>query len=617
MATSDPTPGQETPYPLDGSPYPLDGLPPFAVSYYGRQAAVLSLDPSEAGATGWEWLKDAFTSEFTANKPFRTILDVVRGRGCRTIVIEREYLDPDYRSEYSAFWSGRFVERPSRAERWHFFAAAFDADVLPYLPTGHGYLGYAVLRPAELGLVGRTVIAPPADLQTARLTSIVERPNLFGNPLEVVGVPFYQQDGEFLRCAHAAAWLCHYVAYTRGIVGRRLTAEIASMPSFAASKHRAQPSTGLTAEQLQAVFTRVGIPAFFLRISDLPPLPAEFPPLAGKRALGRASKAATRAYEIRKADERILRVVCKYLNSGFPITVLSENKNGAHAFTLVGWKPAPNRSATLIACDDQVGPYEVIDSPTDPSLGGHRGKWTALMIPLPARVSLTGEVAEARARLIVRTEPDLAETPTPSDFSDLAPLIRELHGSVSVRARLIEGRRYKAVAHRQGRDPEAVRVIRMATLPHWVWLVEFQDHAAREAGEADVVIAEIVFDSTSHDDAPSPLLFVTASSTIDLSEAEEEDEGEEDDEPDDSEPEANAEAGEPNTADRLDEIDEEFAENRFWYGATDGRRWQSLISDPRFNDAEYATEHPDSGRFPATSEPAPTEGGNSQTTPAP
>src|SRR3712207_8885230 len=60
---------------------------------------------------------------------------------------------------------------------------------------------------------------------------------------------------------------------------------------------------------------------------------------------------------------------------------------------------------------------------------------------------------------------------------------------------LFRSRRYKAVAGRQGRDPEAVRVIRMANFPQWVWVVELQDPACRDRGEP-CVLAEMVFDST-------------------------------------------------------------------------------------------------------------------------
>lgn len=533
-------------------PHPVE--PPRGV--YGHVATIFNPDPNVDGHWSWllSYIGEGFVEE--ALGPLGHILEIVRSRGCRSVVIEHRYTDADYRSEYSAFWSERFEDRPAHAARLHFFEAILSPEQLCDLP-GCEYLGYSVLRPTELGPVGRTVVVPPEALANARLTYIVEKPSLFGNPLRVAGVPFCQQDGELLRCAHAAAWICHYVAFHRGIIGRRLTAEIAQMPSVEGSKHRPLPATGLTGEQLQTVFSAIGIPAFFYEISNLPRLPAPLalPELKGRNRFGKKRQTIEADHARRVADERIFRVVCKYLNSGFPVVVLTDAPGANHAFTLVGWEHTPN-GVRLIACDDQRGPYEVIDSPTQD--GEERGAWKALMIPLPRKVYLTGEAAESRARQMVIAEHDQAAAendPAASEFSDVARALAQLNGPVSVRARLVEGRRYKAIAGAQERDPAAVRVVRMTHLPHWVWLVEFQDRASRDAQQPSV-LAEIVFDSTSHDEAPIVDLLATRSVAIDVS------------------------AAEP--------PDEQEADDPLWLAQTGGNMWRSLISDPTVLDDEYA-----------------------------
>jgi hypothetical protein len=53
-------------------------------------------------------------------------------------------------------------------------------------------------------------------------------------------------------------------------------------------------------------------------------------------------------------------------------------------------------------------------------------------------------------------------------------------------------------------------LIRGAGLPHWVWLVELQDRARRR-DDLPCVVAEVVLDSTSHDDAPIIHLITTES----------------------------------------------------------------------------------------------------------
>jgi hypothetical protein len=443
-------------------------------------------------------------------RPFAQVLQVAQANGCTCVVVEERYIDPDYRSEYSAFWSRRFEDRPALARRLHFFQGEIDPSQLSTAPTKAGYLGYSVLRPTQLGPVGGTILKPPRELDDGVLTSVLDRPSLFGNPLEVEGVPFCQQDGEFLVCAHTAAWLCHYVAQERGIIGRWVTADLAAIPSAEGSKHRPLPSTGLTGEQMQAVFSALGIPALFYDMNRLPKLPADLPLPSGRRR----RRERHEEHDRRTERERILRVVCKYINSGFPVVVLTEGTD-AHAFTLVGWQQAGDH-IRLLACDDQVGPYEVIDDPLTASRE-HRAKWRSLMVPLPEKVFFTGEAAETRARNLPEltlARIDAAGLAPPDELTLLAESLHRLDGPISLRARLIEGRRYKTVAGRQERSAEVTKLIRLAHLPHWVWVVEMQDRAARERGEP-CVLAEWIFDSTAHDDVPLERLASTRSATTD------------------------------------------------------------------------------------------------------
>jgi hypothetical protein len=532
-------------------------LTPTEYSSEVPSATVLNIDGTDLD--DWDRVAKLIVGHVVdeADGPFRQILATVRGLGCTTVVVEERYIDLDYRSEYSSFWSGRFEDRSPQAKRVHFFRASFDAHGLPFLPESSGYLGYCVIRPTDLGALGRTVVAPPRELDAkARLTKVVERPSLFGNSLQVAGVPFCQQDGELLRCAHAAAWVCHYVAFHHRIVARRLTAEIASMPSTEGSKQRPLPSTGLTGEQLQGVFSAIGIPAFFYEADRLPKLPGDMLQRAG---------VPTEEHNRRVRDERVFRVVCKYLNSGFPVVVLTESNTGNHAFTLVGWKTGDDGCVCLVACDDRVGPYEEISSPELDS--ANRGKWKGFMLPLPAKVYLTGEAAESRARQIVsaeRVQAEQDEDLQSSDLSLIAPKLRRLGDGVSVRSRLIQGRRYKAIASRQGRHREAVRVARMAHLPHWIWVVEFQDSKLRETGKP-CVLAEFVFDSTSHDERPSVNLVCTASVMIDARMAAA----------------CSAAVG-----------DRQMASAVPWLGSLDKRKWRSLISDNTIEEQEYGRIEP-------------------------
>ncbi len=477
-------------------------------------AEVYLFEPGGDDQAHFHALADQLEGSGEPNLVLRRIFDVVRSRGCRAVVVEQRYSDPDYRSEFWSFWSRRFETTSPAARRLHFFAEAIDAaDLHQELPKElrqERYLGFSVLRPNGLGRVGRTVVVPPLELKDAILCQVLERPSLFGNELRVRGVPFAQQDGEMLRCAHIAAWLCQYVAWQRRIIGRHLTSEIAALPSAAGSKRRPLPSAGLTGEQLQGIFSEISLPAFFYDMKDLPELPGPLARLEPPKLRSRVAHPKTtfnkdelKAEELR---EKVWRVACKYLNSRFPIVVFTRGVTEPHAFCLVGWRQLADGRVRLIACDDDIGPYEEI---ADPLTDTRRGEWASLMVPLPEKVLLTGEAAETRARDLVTSAGQLSAADGDRQYRDLAelePKLRVLDGEISVRSRLLHGRDLKGELKK--RSPAVLRVYRRSHLSRWVWLVEFQDRARRRDGKPPVV-AEFVFDSTSPDERPVTRLATT------------------------------------------------------------------------------------------------------------
>ena len=215
-------------------------------------------------AADWDKLRAEYGA--AADAPLASVFRTVRANSCRTVVVENRYVDPDYRSEYSAFWSHRFLDRPAFARRMHFFRRRIPEAQIHKLPANHGYLGYCTLRPLDHGLVGRTMIAPPDRLAAkATLTLAADKVSLWGNSLDVRAAPFCEQDLKYLRCAHAAAWMCHYYAACKGLVGRKLTSEVVALTPLGGNVNRALPSKGLYPHQLQAIFGATGQPRPVLR----------------------------------------------------------------------------------------------------------------------------------------------------------------------------------------------------------------------------------------------------------------------------------------------------------------------------------------------------------------
>lgn len=432
-----------------------------------------------------EW--DALAMQYGGHSVLRQCLTVARDGGCKTVIVENRYVDADYRSEFSAFWSLKFAGRPGFGRRMHFFSEELaDGDVHKVPDECASYLGFIVLRPVPNGPVGRTVLKPPLQMtaKAATLATVTERVSLFGAALSVTGVPFLQQDGEFIRCAHAAAWTCHYAAYCRGVVPRRLTAELVEYSPTVLSFDRPLPSTGMNYHQMQAVFSRVGQPALMYLLGALPTVQGVSEPSPADPSAPGGTW-----------DTRLFSVICRYLNSGFPVLVGTED----HAFVLVGYYEeyvAGTKFIRFIACDDQVGPYEVIDDP----FHDVRGAWEAIMVPLPPRAWLAGEAAENDAYETLYGLLYAPAASSPAEWIDLGT--RVAAGDVSLRTMLVRGRDFKRSLITQGRPEDVVRELRLARLSNWVWVVEAQDRSARLAG-LPCVLAEFVYDSTSYEQ-PSP-----------------------------------------------------------------------------------------------------------------
>jgi hypothetical protein len=333
------------------------------------------------------------------------------------------------------------------------------------IPESAGYLGYSTLKPIMPGRVGRTMMIPPPRLTKATLTMANDKISLFGSSFEVTGSPFFEQDTEYLVCAHAAAWMCHYHAtLVRGLVGRRNAAELVGLAP-AIYHERALPSPGLRLNQLQAVFGATGQSAIFYGIGALPTVEGVETPIPKFDPAGHLRDAGY-------WDTRLFSVICPYLNAGFPVMVATTD----HAFVIVAWYRDGKR-IRFVACDDTNGPYEVITSPfTDAP-----APWQAIIVPLPPKVYLSGEMAESTTHMQIRA---YARSPmaVPS-WQDLASRLTA-GTDIGLRTFLRSNVAYKCVLPEQDRGDEAVRALRLARLPHWVWVVEAHDRNARSARKA-------------------------------------------------------------------------------------------------------------------------------------
>src|SRR5437899_2475398 len=119
------------------------------------------------------------------------------------------------------------------------------------------------------------------------------------------------------------------------------------------------------------------------------------------------------------------------------------------------------------------------------------------MVPLPPKVYLSGEMAESAAHVQIRAQGTSPQAPP--EWKQLAASL--VSGTISLRTFLRSNLGYKQAIALQGRGDAVAELLRLARLPHWLWVVEAHDRWARVVGRPSV-LAEFVYDSTSGDRQP-------------------------------------------------------------------------------------------------------------------
>ena len=376
------------------------------------------------------------------SEQLREMVGMAERSSATAAFVEAPYVDFDYRSEYAHLYARSFEPPPERCERLLFFA-------------GREFLGFSVMRPTHK-TVGRTALAPPPELAPFVCCRAKHRVRPYGEELDVRAFPFMSQDGQYGRCAHAAIWA---IARYHHLLHHTPKQSIASIIDAAGTREhvdRTMSSEGLYLHEVAAALRGLGLPA--------------------------------KPYDPRRlpANESIETVICRYLNSGFPVAV----NTPSHLTVLVGYGHDGD-NVFFVRSDDNFSPYERVDNPNTEK-GDRLGEWDMLLVPFPARIHVPGEAAEiAAGRAFLEL--------TGVDEATVELQERHLKGELRLRTYAVEGADYKiALPARQGVG-EVVAHHRATPSPAWVWVTEFQERT-KPLGER--VIGEVVIDATSHPARP-------------------------------------------------------------------------------------------------------------------
>jgi hypothetical protein len=260
--------------------------------------------------------------------------------GAQTVVIEPNYFDRDYLSEFSAFYATTSAGYPNVCRRAHYFdhvisrqsfeaAVGGDGAMLEMLQSA--YLGHVVLRPIPGAPVGRTVLrsypddkgiaaGTPRVMECARNYEV----HVAGVTLRINGLAWQQQDSAVGACATVALWSMLHSSAFDDHHAIPTTAKITS------TAHGAVPlgarvfpaDSGLKTEQILEV----------IKGHDLAPVMVR-----GDLERDQFSR------------QRFCPLVASYLRSGYPVLVSGWPENDdaeQHTICLVGFRsPKPARVA--------------------------------------------------------------------------------------------------------------------------------------------------------------------------------------------------------------------------------------------------------------------------------
>lgn len=460
------------------------------------------------------------------NRAVKSVLESFKALGAVSVITEREYIDQDFSSDFSAFYSKVFKRYKKVCSRLHFFrkdasaalsqaTAKLIAEGLEKLNNDGDYLGFIVVRPlahAPLGKVVMGGVLSPNATHSMVLVRADYEVHLLGARLRVTGTPFTQQDSRVGACAQAAIWVVGRHVHTKHRGPNFSMADITE----AASK----PADLTLASSLPAG-------SRFLSLDNM---------VRALHAMGR--KPLTFHAHQDPANPNSLvwpsnlvpqRIIGQYVDSGIPVIIglYYPGQQIGHAVVAVGQTtktlpagatlgPRPTRSDYVehfLVNDDQLGTYLRMPVKANGAFAetpySVEGNVAYIIVPLPEKVYISAEVAEQIAwPLVEKFAADWPARAVKNKHKASFPtaLCEEFtrainDGKVVARTYLTYGWKYqKRIVDSNASDGLKAAVMAQS-FPRFVWVTEFGtiDSFNRLKIKDCEIYAHAVIDATSSD----------------------------------------------------------------------------------------------------------------------
>ena len=425
------------------------------------------------------------------DEPGMKRLQALLSADCKSVVIERHYIDKDYRNTFTHFHAKRFTTPPSRCLRLHFFSEHISEEQLKgesdLLGENTKYLGYSVIRATRPNSIGRTLICDTVRFdQSSHVCRCAENVHLMGTKLKVSGFPFISQDADATVCAESALWmLLRYFSNRYPNYRETLPFQITQLASNHAVGRRVFPSGGLTSWQI----------AEALRLN-------QFAPLVYSPKLRKADETEEEYAKRRMQFEHLLYT---YIESGFPLLVTVEG----HVFTAYGhssnFSTAIPHSAgqpffsssynqSIIISDDNCYPYQTLNKAGPNSSICSRFSFneiTSFIVPLPEKVFLTAESAQSAIMNILDDPKTGIDAQSPTLAGE----------ELTYRLYLTTTRSFKSKLRDRGMGNKIVsEYYRQLPLPHFIWVCEIA--LSEEYRNEHKIQGEVIWDATRNAHEP-------------------------------------------------------------------------------------------------------------------
>ena len=417
-----------------------------------------------------DWLKFHKSCEgFITLRDYQLIYEYLK-ESAKTIVIEKGYVDADYRDTYFNFFSRKFAQYPSKTIRVNFFTEKISPRMLFKLDRYQdGYIGFIVLRPNRVTSIGRTILDPGKLSFVSGHICTAEYPvHILGAELKAKGFPYMSQDTDVTVCAHAACWMIfRYFSQRYSRYAEKWPYEVSQLTKDV-STGRLVPSKGLTAYQVTEMFANFGFsPEIYIR-----------------------------------GQHKTLfdNLLYMYVESGLP--VVAALSRHAHAITIIGHvsnyngalikTPAPSDAylSGFIANDDNFLPYHAIRKQDPIPSGGYWSRFKAedidtFIVPLYEKIHLSAEHVVTLSREIL--------TDDVLGLNARSKLLK--YDNVVTRTFLTSSKSFKKMRRGDSLPFGIANVYCEMAMPKFIWVCEISTPALFKEG---MIAGEILFDATAN-----------------------------------------------------------------------------------------------------------------------